>query len=328
MTDRCPYVTEERGADGHHTCLASRTHRRCAYKCTVTEASLCLDYQRARADAAEAKVARLTSELERTRMVARALALAGYAYHAYENAIIDARGTVHQPSRELGFEAAGQMFARFRISLSHALVQFEGTVPEKPRCPSPSPSDQTTSDTEPPSDAAAEAKLAALEEVGRADLDDTHIPEGLAVHLVGIFHAKLTQTESVLEEVREARDAAEGEVARLTTELERTQTVAQGLAALLRKGPVVYSPEVRTALAAFADLKLPETEYQELVEIADDGSLRPVGKTCDQAAAERAAKEAWRVWQRALVILTAAQQAAWAAEAAWAEADEAAKEAQ
>ena len=55
-------------------------------------------------------------------------------------------------------------------------------------------------------------------------------------------------------------EAAEAEVARLTAELERTQTVAQGLAALLRKGPVVYSPEVRTALAAFADLKLEEPQ--------------------------------------------------------------------
>jgi len=59
---------------------------------------------------------------------------------------------------------------------------------------------------------------------------------------------------------RARADAAEAEVARLTTELERTQTVAQGLAALLRKGPVVYSPEVRTALAAFADLKLEEPQ--------------------------------------------------------------------
>ena len=73
MTDRCPYVSEERGADGHHTCSASRlsdgTHRRCAYKCTVAEASLCLDYQRARADAAEGEVIRL--KLQRRRSIKR-----------------------------------------------------------------------------------------------------------------------------------------------------------------------------------------------------------------------------------------------------------------
>jgi len=97
--------------------------------------------ERTRADAAEAEVARLTAELERTQAVARGLARAAYAYQAYENAIIDARGTTHAPTRDLSFRVAGEMFATFRVALSCTLVQFEA-LPEEPPCQShESPSD-------------------------------------------------------------------------------------------------------------------------------------------------------------------------------------------
>ena len=149
MTDRCPYVTEERGADGHHTCLASRlpdgTQRRCAYRCTVTEASLCLLYQTARAEAAE-RVVRLLE------------AVARIAESALERSVQLAAGLVGN-GRWDGTEAGAlSMDARnAQIVVAEALASVATlNLPEKELCQSPS--DQTTSDTEPPSDAAAEGE--------------------------------------------------------------------------------------------------------------------------------------------------------------------------
>jgi len=77
----CPHICNEPDSEGDYLCTAPRifgdsrhADDRCSTPCTTVDADDCLIYQRARAKAAEAEVARLTTELERTRKVAERLA--------------------------------------------------------------------------------------------------------------------------------------------------------------------------------------------------------------------------------------------------------------
>jgi hypothetical protein len=151
---QCPHICNEPDSEGDYLCTAPRifgdsrhADDRGSTPCTTVDADDCLIYQRARAEAAE-RVVRLLE------------AVARIAESALERSVQLAAGLVGN-GRWDGTEAGAlSMDARnAQIVVAEALASVATlNLPEKELCQSPS--DQTTSDTEPPSDAAAEGEEA------------------------------------------------------------------------------------------------------------------------------------------------------------------------